>query len=104
MIPVAVWRVAIAAAVVLTALPLVHSAAWRPPLGQASLFSPSPTLQAYGVYVLVVMSAFAGLARKGNVLAVLFFVAGLAGAIADARFSVVFAAIAAPMLVERRVP
>jgi hypothetical protein len=103
MIPVAVWRVAIAAAVLLTALPLLHVAAWRPALGQASLFSPSPTLQAYGVCVLVVMSAFAGLARKGNAWAVLFFVAGLVGAIADARFSIAFAAIAAPMLMERRV-
>jgi hypothetical protein len=104
MIPIAVWRVAIAAAVLLTALPLVHGIAWRPPLGHASLFTPSPTLQAYGVYVLVLMSAFGGIARKGNAWAVLFFVAGLAGAIADARFSVVFAAIAAPMLMERQTP
>jgi hypothetical protein len=103
MIALVVWRFTIGAAVLLTALPLFNRSTWNAAIGHAALWNLSPTPQFMGVFILLVISSFAGISRKGNALAVLFFVSALIGAIADARFAFVFAAVAAPMLLERRV-
>jgi len=53
--------------------------------------------------MLVALSAYDGVARKGNVPAVALFVCALVAAIVDARFAVLFALAAAPLLMQRRI-
>ncbi len=103
MIASAAWRLAILIAVLLTAIPLFSHATWTPAIGHAQLWSPSPSLAAFGVYMLVALSAYDGVARKGNVPAVALFVCALVAAIVDARFAVLFALAAAPLLMQRRI-
>ncbi len=66
------------------------------------LFTPAATAESVTVYALIVLSAYSGIARKGNAIATLLFVATLIGAIVDARLSPIFAVVAGSLILTQR--
>jgi hypothetical protein len=95
------WRCAVLAACCTVVLAIVLKAPWHHALGTVPLFEQKPTLLAVAIYALVLMSAFGGILRRGRIYGALAFVASFAAAIGDARFAVLFAAVAAWNLMER---
>lgn len=94
-------KIAVGAAIALTALPLLMHPWSIVNSTHMPLFTPASMPASLAVYGLVVMSAFNGTYRKGRVLFVALFACTLAGAIFDARLAPIFAVVAAPLLAQR---
>lgn len=94
-------RCAAIAASLLLAGAVLLTAPWHAPLGAAALFEQKPTALSVAVFVLLIMTAFTGTLRRNAIYRSALFVAALVGAIGDARFALLFAAVAAWNLTER---
>ncbi len=91
-------RSVIAVAIALTVLPLLVHPVSLVTAAREPLFTPSTMLASLGVFVLLITSAYSGVARKGNAVRAVLFACALGGAIFDARVAPIFVGVAAPLL------